>query len=115
MDVGHRQRCFDDAGQVRDVGHLLERGVLTDVLHHGLVGVDDSLDAHLAFAGNAPPPFIDSFHPHRVLTNGPGAGDPAQMSKTTLARQSPSRCSTCRPWYVTPLIRTRTGCRLGSW
>jgi hypothetical protein len=48
MNVGQRDRRADDAGEVRDVAHLLQALVLLDVLHHPLVGVDDAVDAHPA-------------------------------------------------------------------
>jgi hypothetical protein len=59
MNVGHRDRRADDAGQVRDVAHLLQALVRADGLHQALVGVDDAVDAHAAFARKADSELID--------------------------------------------------------
>jgi len=62
VDVWHGQRRPDDSRQTRDVGHLLGRLVLLDLLDKDIIGVDHAVDAHFLLVGFRDAPFgaVDS-------------------------------------------------------
>ena len=74
VDVGHRERMADDAGQMGDVRHLLQRGVVAQHGHQLLAGVHASRDQHPAVAGDLPHELVDAPQLH-------------QTSRITRARQ----------------------------
>src|SRR6185369_13428037 len=60
VEVGHGERVADDAGQVRDVHHLRERGVVAQLAHELIAGVDAPGHAHAAVPGDLPYLVVDA-------------------------------------------------------
>src|SRR6266542_1856460 len=52
---------LDDAGEVRDVRHLLHRLIALEVLHQAGVGEDQAVGAHPTLLGDAPAVGVDAF------------------------------------------------------
>ncbi|MBA7662005.1 hypothetical protein ES703_70027 [subsurface metagenome] len=59
VNIGHRQRVADNAGQKSHVGYLLKRVLLKDVVEHGLAGKDATGHRHaLLIAGRYLPAVV---------------------------------------------------------
>ncbi len=87
VDVRHGDRGAEDAGQVGDVGDLVEAGVVAQLGHQLVAGVDDAVDAHAAAARQPPAVVVEAFE------RGHGPGRRAERRAPTRRRRpSPSRC-----------------------
>jgi hypothetical protein len=58
MDIRHGQGMAHNAPKPRDIGHLDQTLVLSNIVEQSLIGIDDSIGLHLSFPRNLPPVII---------------------------------------------------------